>query len=151
MSERTYSKLIRLPTFEERFRYLMLKGSVGIETFGADRYLNQVFYKSGEWLEVADFVIVRDNGCDLADINRPIQAFRFADHDRRTRDELLLVHHIVPITSADIRNRSRYLFDPDNLITTKHSTHNAIHYGDDSFLKPEFAIRTPGDTIPWRR
>ena len=135
---RTYSELILLPTFEERYRYLRLGGKVGNETFGFDRYLNQIFYKTKDWLEVRDYVIIRDNGCDLAIEGREI-------YDK------ILVHHMNPITKEDILNRSDYLFNPDYLICTTKRTHDAIHYGDDSLLFTEFVTRTKNDTCPWRQ
>ena len=134
---RTYSELITIPTFEERYEYLRLGGKVGVETFGFDRYLNQIFYKSDEWLRVRDFVIVRDNGCDLAIEGREI-------HGR------ILVHHMNPITQEDIINRSRYLLDPEYLICTVKNTHDAIHYGDSSLLLTDPIERSINDTCPWR-
>lgn len=138
MKIRTYSELITLPTFEERFRYLKLDGVVGRETFGFDRYLNQVFYTSDEWLEIRDFVIVRDNGCDLGIEGRDI-------HKR------IYVHHMNPITVDDILSRSEYLLNPDFLITTMHQTHNAIHFSDESLLFAAPAERRKNDTCPWRK
>lgn len=135
---RTYSELITLPTFEERFRYLKLGGRVGVETFGYDRYLNQIFYKDSEWLSTRDKVIIRDNGCDLG----------LPDREIKTR---ILVHHINPITKEDILLRRRCLFDLDNLICTIKSTHDAIHYGDESILVLAPTIRTKNDTCPWKR
>lgn len=135
---RTYSELIRLPTFEERYKYLQLKGSVGIDTFGFDRYLNQKFYKSKEWKRIRDYVIIRDNGCDLGIADREI--------DRR-----VIIHHMNPIDLKDIQNVSDFLLNPEYLITTTHSTHNAIHYGDEQLLVKEPVIRKPNDTCPWRR
>lgn len=134
---RTYSELITLPTFEERYRYLRLGGKVGEETFGFDRYLNQVFYKSYEWLDVRDYVIVRDNGCDLGIEGREIYG-------------RILVHHMNPITMDDIVNRSKYLLDPEYLISTVKNTHDAIHYGDESLLITAPVERRKNDTCPWR-
>ena len=134
---RTYSELITFPTFEERFEYLKLGGKVGEETFGFDRYLNQVFYKSPEWLEARDYVIIRDNGCDLA----------MEDREIKTR---ILVHHMNPIRKEDILKRSKYLFDPEYLVCTIKSTHDAIHYGDGSLLTFAPVERKPNDTCPWR-
>lgn len=134
-----YSELITLPTFEERFRYLKLDGNVGESTFGFERYLNQMFYKSREWLEIRDKIIVRDMGCDLG------------VKDREIRGRKILVHHIDPITPYDIRNRSRKLLDPENLITTMKRTHDAITFGDESLLVSAPVIRTPNDTCPWKR
>ena len=139
MSIRTYSELILLPTFEERYRYLRLGGQVGIETFGYDRWLNQNFYqRDEEWLAVRDFVIDRDNGCDLAMIDRPIN----------TR---VIVHHMNPITKDDILRRTKWLLDPEYLISTIKGTHDAIHYGDESSLILNPIERRPFDTCPWKR
>lgn len=135
---RTYSKLITLPTFEERYEYLRLGGIVGEETFGFDRYLNQSFYKSDEWLRVRDYVIIRDNGCDLA----------MEDREIRGR---ILVHHMNPITKEDVLKRSKYLLDPEYLICTIKNTHDAIHYGDESLLIKAPIERRKNDTCPWRR
>lgn len=134
---KTYSELITLPTFEERFNYLKLSGNVGKETFGFDRYLNQKFYKSPEWLSVRDYVIVRDNGCDLGIAGREIYG-------------RILVHHINPITKEDILSNSKFLFDPEYLISTMDNTHNAIHYGDDNLLLTDPIERRRNDTCPWR-
>lgn len=138
MSIRTYSELIALPTFEERYRYLRLGGRVGEDTFGFDRWINQQFYKDPEWLSIRDYVIIRDNGCDLAIPGREIN----------TR---ILVHHMNPITKEDILNRTKFLLDPEYLICTIKSTHDAIHYGDESKLILAPIERTRNDTCPWRR
>ena len=135
---RTYSELITFPTFEERYRYLRLGGRVGQETFGFDRWLNQKFYKDPEWLRVRDFVIIRDNGCDLGIEGREI-------HSR------ILIHHMNPITTEDIVKRSKYLLDPEYLICTVKRTHDAIHYGDESLLILNPIERTKNDTCPWKR
>lgn len=136
---RTYSELITLPTFEERYRYLRLDGQVGIETFGFDRYLNQTFYRTDkEWLSIRDEVIIRDNGCDLGILGREI-------HSR------IIVHHMNPITKEDILRRTKYLLDPEYLICTIKRTHDAIHYGDESLLMLGPIERTKNDTCPWRR
>ena len=135
---RTYSELIALPTFEERYRYLRLDGRVGQETFGFDRWLNQKFYKDPEWLRVRDLVIIRDNGCDLGIEGREI-------HGR------ILIHHMNPITTEDIVKRSRYLLDPEYLICTVKRTHDAIHYGDENLLTLNPIVRTKNDTCPWKR
>lgn len=139
MSIKTYSEMIKLPTFEERFRYLRLGGKVGEETFGFDRYINQKFYKDPEWLATRDYVIVRDNGCDLGVPGREIP-----------EGVIVMVHHINPITVEDIIHRSDKLFDPENLITTIKNTHDAIHYGDESLLITAPIERTKNDTCPWR-
>lgn len=135
---RTYSELITLPTFEERYRYLRLDGQVGAETFGFDRYLNQIFYRTDkEWLSVRDDVIIRDNGCDLGISDREI-------HSR------IIVHHMNPITKEDILRRTKYLLDPEYLICTIKRTHDAIHYGDENLLLQGPIERTKFDTCPWR-
>ena len=134
---RTYSKLITLPTFEDRFEYLRLDGRVGEETFGFDRYLNQKFYKTPEWLKVRDEVIIRDFGCDLGIEGREIYG-------------RILIHHMNPITMDDIVHRTKYLLDPEYLITTVKNTHDAIHFGDGSLLVTDPIERTKNDTCPWR-
>lgn len=136
---RTYSELIALPTFEERYKYLRIGGKVGEETFGFDRYLNQAFYKTDEWLSVRDYVIIRDQGCDLGILDREIP-----------EGVRILVHHMNPITIKDIINRSKYLLNPEYLITTIKNTHDAIHYGDESLLITAPIERTKYDTCPWR-
>lgn len=138
MSIKCYSELILLPTFIERYRYLRIGGRVGVATFGHDRYLNQILYRSGEWLEFRDDIIIRDNGCDLA-------VPEFELHER------ILVHHINPITVEDVLKRHPKVFDPENVISTSLNTHNAIHYGDESKLAILPVERTPYDTCPWRR
>ena len=137
MSIRTYSELITIPTFEERFEYLQLKGSVGKDTFGYDRYLNQVLYRSTEWKRLRNQIIIRDGGCDLACDGYDIY-------------NKVLIHHLNPITVEDVLTRSRKVFDPDNLVCVSHSTHNAIHYGDVDLLVTGPIIRTKNDTCPWR-
>lgn len=138
MNIRTYSELITLPTFEERYNYLRLGGRVGEETFGFDRWLNQQFYqKDDEWMAVRDYVIIRDNGCDLG----------VPDREIRTK---ILVHHMNPITKMDIVNRTKFLLDPEYLICTVKSTHDAIHYGDESKLVRPPVERTRFDTCPWK-
>lgn len=136
---RTYSELITLPTFEERYEYLRLGGRVGEETFGFERYLNQMFYRTDEWREVRDYVILRDNGCDLA-----IEEREIADGVR------IFVHHMNPILPKDITYRSKFLLDPEYLITTIKNTHDAIHYGDSSLLITAPILRSKNDTCPWR-
>ena len=138
MSIKTYSELSKLPTFIERYRYLKLNGQVGESTFGFDRYLNQVFYRSQKWKSIRDQVIIRDNGCDLG----------IEGHDIHGR---VLIHHMNPITIDDIRNESDFLLDPEFLICVTHNTHNAIHYGDESLLLTTPVERTKYDTCPWRR
>lgn len=135
---KTYSELIALPTFEERYRYLRLQGTVGKDTFGFDRYLNQRFYRSAEWKRIRDQVIVRDNGCDLGMEDRVIQG-------------KILIHHMNPITDKDILRATDILLNPEFLICVTHQTHNAIHYGDEDQLILGPVIRTPNDTCPWKR
>lgn len=137
MSIRTYSELIMIPTFEERFEYLQLKGSVGKDTFGYDRYLNQVLYRSPEWKRLRNQIIIRDGGCDLACDGYDVYG-------------KVLIHHLNPITVEDVLARSRKVFDPDNLVCVSHSTHNAVHYGDVDLLVTGPIIRTKNDTCPWR-
>ena len=135
---RTYSELITLSTFEERFEYLKLDGQVGEDTFGFDRYLNQRFYHSEEWKQIRREVIVRDKGCDLAIPDREIFG-------------RIIVHHMNPISVSDIDGNEKYILDPEFLITTFKLTHDAIHYGDESLLvTTEPVIRTRDDTCPWR-
>ena len=138
MSIKTYSELIALPTFEERYRYLRLRGAVGQDTFGFDRYLNQAFYRSAEWKRVRDLVIIRDNGCDLG----------VEGHEIYGR---ILIHHMNPITIKDIQVASEFLLNPDYLICVTHATHNAIHYGDENLLIKTPIERTKNDTCPWKK
>lgn len=133
---RTYSDLILLPTIEERFEYLKLSGIVGNETFGFDRYLNQILYKSLEWRKTRRDVIIRDNGCDLGVEEYPIGG-------------IIIVHHMNPITVEDIINNNSIIFDKDMLISTSDRTHKAIHYSDNSLLPKQFVERRPNDTCPW--
>ena len=137
MSIRTYSELITLPTFIDRYRYLKLGGKVGEDTFGFDRYLNQVFYQSKEWRSIRDYVITRDNGCDLG----------IPGHEIYGR---ILIHHMNPITVDDILKRSDFLLNPEYLICTIKNTHDAIHYSDESLLITEPIERTKNDTCPWK-
>lgn len=138
MGIKTYSELISFPTFEERFQYLQLKGSVGKDTFGFDRYLNQNFYRSTAWKRVRDRVIIRDNGCDLGIEDRLICG-------------KVLIHHMNPINAQDILDLTEFLLNPEYLICASHATHNAIHYGDEDLLIKEPVIRTKNDTCPWKR
>ena len=135
---RTYSELIQLPTFEQRFEYLRLRGKVSEETFGVERYLNQKFYRSQEWRDIRDAVILRDNGCDLGDPDREIAG-------------RIIIHHMNPILLTDILQHSDDILNPEYLITTSHVTHNAIHYGDILDTKQVgFVERQPNDTCPWK-
>lgn len=138
MSIKTYSELISLPTFKERFEYLKIGGSIGEETFGYDRYLNQILYKSDEWRKFRRDIIIRDDGKDLA----------CEDYEVGLR---AIVHHINPISVEDVLNRDPKIFDPENVITTSLNTHNAIHYGDESLLILEPIERSMNDTCPWKR
>lgn len=136
---RTYSELISLPTFEERYEYLRLDGIVCEETFGFDRYINQEFYqRSQEWKRIRDHVIIRDQACDLGIEGREIRG-------------KIIVHHMNPITKEDILNRSDFLLNPEYLICTLKSTHDAIHYGDENLLIKGPIVRTANDTCPWRK
>ena len=135
---RSYSELIKLKTFEERYKYLQLGGSVGKDTFGFDRYINQRFYRSQEWKSVRNQVIVRDNGCDLG-----VEGYEI--HGR------IYIHHMNPILLKDIEDCTEFLLNPEYLITTTHRTHNAIHYGDESLLILDPVVRTANDTCPWKR
>lgn len=135
---KSYSELVRLPSFKERFDYLKLNGEVGKDTFGYDRYLNQLLYCSEEWKRCRREIIIRDNGCDLG-----CEGFEIPVR--------VLIHHINPITVADVIERNPMVFDPENLITTSHRTHNAIHYGDEDLLITGVVERRRNDTCPWRR
>lgn len=132
-----YSELSTIPTYEERFQYLQLKGAVGNDTFGYDRYLNQILYNSPEWKRLRNQIIIRDNGRDLGCEGYEIYG-------------RILIHHMNPITVEDIVSRNPIVFDPENLICVSHSTHNAIHYGDKNLLIIAPVERTKNDTCPWR-
>lgn len=136
---KTYSELITIPTFEERYRYLRLNGRVGQETFGFDRYLNQIVYqRDPRWRDVRDQVIIRDHGCDLG-----VEGFEIYGR--------IYVHHMNPLTVDDIVNESDFLFNPEYLICSSLNTHNAIHYGDESLLITAPIERYANDTCPWRQ
>lgn len=137
MKSRCYSELIKLETFEERFNYLKLDGLVGETTFGFDRIFNQRFYKSEEWKQTRDKIIIRDNGCDLGCIGHDIY-------------KSIYVHHMNPIMLDDIKNISEYLLNPEYLICVSLSTHNAIHYGDYESIAQNVIERKPNDTCPWK-
>lgn len=134
---KTYSELIKKSSFEDRFEYLSLKGTVGEQTFGGHRYLNQMLYKSPKWKSTRREVILRDDGCDLAHEEHPI-------YDK------VLIHHINPITIEDILNERPCVFDLENLICTSYKTHVAIHYGSSSLLPKDVVKRTKNDTCPWK-
>lgn len=133
----TYSELCQLGTFEERYRYLRLNGSVGNTTFGFDRWLNQRFYKDPEWIALRRDIIIRDLGCDLGISDREICG-------------PIMVHHMNPITKEDIIYRSEFLLNPEYLICCSDNTHKAIHYGDESLLVLAPIVRSRNDTCPWR-
>lgn len=133
---RSYSELIELDTFEERYKYLQIRGEVGCPTFGGNRWVNQQFYTSRAWRLLRRDVIVRDRGCDLGIAGREIHSG-------------LIVHHMNPIDQRDIEYGTPKALDPENLICTTLRTHNAIHFGDESLLLTEFVPRTPGDTKLW--
>lgn len=138
-SIRTYTELIQIPTFIERFRYLKLGGKVGEETFGWERYLNQKFYQSYEWREFRRQIILRDQGCDLG-----LNGYEFAP------GEMVLIHHMNPINTKDIVNQTEFLMNPEYVISVRKKTHDAIHYGDESLIMEyEPIVRQPGDTCPW--
>lgn len=136
--DRTYTELSKLKTFDERFKYLLLHGKIGIESFGYDRYLNQIFYKSPQWKKLRDQIILRDNGSDLGLMDYPILG-------------RVIIHHLNPISVDDVLDGNPDVFNPEYLICVSHKTHNAIHYGIDDYIK-EYKIveRRPNDTIPWR-
>ena len=136
MTTRSYSELVTYRTFEERFEYLSLKARIGESTFGFERYMNQTFYRSREWRNLRDDILVRDNGCDLG-----IEGFEIAARP--------VIHHIIPMVVEDLEDGNPLVLDPDNLITTTHNTHNAIHWGDKSLLRVAPAPRRPGDTKLW--
>jgi len=136
--DRTYSELMKLNSFEERFNYLKLNGKTCAETFGAERYLNQVFYKTAEWKSIRNIVITRDLGRDLG----------IEGHEIYGR---AIVHHMNPVTIEDINSRNANLLNPEYLITVSHQTHNALHYGDENLLQKDPVERFPNDTCPWRR
>lgn len=134
---KTYSELIRLSTFEDRYRYLALHGTVGKDTFGLDRYFNQKFYKSRDWRRIRDQVIVRDGACDLGIKGREISG-------------RVIIHHMNPFSMDDLTGDDVLeLLNPEYLICVSHDTHNAIHYGDESLLPEIFVERKPNDTCPW--
>ena len=135
---KTYSELIKMESFLDRYRYLRIGGQVGTETFGFDRYLNQKFYREDpEWKAARREVIIRDLGCDLAMEDREIQG-------------LIIVHHMNPITIEDIIQRTEFLLDPEYLICVSDNTHKAIHYGNEGLLHTDPIVRFPNDTCPWR-
>lgn len=136
MTIRRYSELRRLPTIEDRFHYLALKGTVGLETFGSERYVNQNFYRSREWKLIRHEVINRDAGCDLG-------VEDYGIHDR------IIIHHMNPMTLSELQHGDDAILDPEFLISTTMRTHNAIHYGDERLLPRQLVVRSPGDTTLW--
>lgn len=134
---KTYSELLNFKTFEERFEYLAEGGIVGDQTFGGSRFLNQDFYRSKEWKQIRDKVIIRDGGMDLGVEGRPIYG-------------RIIIHHIVPLTKHDILYRTSFLIDPEYMVSMSHETHNAIHYGSLDSIPRDYVPRTPNDTCPWR-
>lgn len=135
---KTYSELIKLPTFEERFRYLKLDGVVGESTFGYDRWINQRFYQSTEWRRIRNQIILRDNACDLGVDGHEIYKY-------------IIIHHMNPITKPDLLEKNMFCMDPEYLICVTDRTHKALHYGDESLLYKGPVERTLNDTCPWKR
>lgn len=136
----TYTELLDIPSFLDRFEYLKLGGVVGEETFGSKRHINQAFYRSREWRDFRRSIIARDNGYDLASIEKPFR-----------EKERIIIHHLNPLRVEDFLNHSKAILDPENVVCVSESTHNAIHYGDARLLEIErFTVRTPNDTCPWR-
>lgn len=134
---RSYSEMLKLKTFKERYEYLRIGGTVGEDTFGYERYLNQVLYGSRSWKDFRREIIIRDNGCDLAVDGREIRG-------------RLIVHHINPITKHEILHEDPMIFDPENVVCVSHNTHEAIHFSNSSLLDEDWMPRMPNDTIPWR-
>lgn len=135
---KTYSELISIPDFEDRIEYLMLSGRVGDQTFGAERYLNQLFYRSTEWRSRRRDILIRDNACDLAHPDHPIYG-------------QVIVHHLNPIEIEDIEDATEYLLNPEYLVCISDLTHRAITYGNKNLIPTDYVPRTPYDTSPWRR
>ena len=138
MKHKCYSDLCKLDSFDDRFEYLKLSGKVGLETFGFDRYLNQILYQTDVWKKVRRDVIARDEGFDLGHRDRPIGG-------------RIIVHHMNPITLEDIRSGDEKVFDPEFLICCSHLTHNALHYGDEHLLLKDPIVRSLNDTCPWKQ
>lgn len=136
MRIRTYSELSQIPTFEERYEYLALRGVVGEPTFGYDRWINQAFYRSAEWRHIRNYVISRDLGCDLG-----VEGYEI--HDK------VIIHHMNPMRQVDLLHGNDDIVNLEYLISTTHKTHNAIHYGDASLLPKQYTPRRPGDTKLW--
>ena len=138
MMNKTYSELISYNTFEDRLHYLKLNSKVGFDTFGFDRYMNQMFYRSKEWKDIRNYVIARDKACDMA-----LEGFEIFDK--------IIIHHMNPIGPKDIIHSNDILLDPEQLVCVSHLTHNAIHYGTDELRVKQVVERRPNDTIPWRK
>lgn len=134
---RTYSELITLRTYEERYEYLRLDGVIGADTFGYDRYLNQQFYRTPEWRKLRRNIIIRDNGCDMG-----LEGYEIQGN--------IYIHHMNPITKDDILNRSEYLLNPEFLICLSFNTHQAITYGSVDAPVQRPIERSKNDTCPWR-
>lgn len=134
---RTYSELVTFTSFEDRFAYLKLEGIVGKETFGSDRYINQMLYRSKKWKRIRDEIIIRDNGCDLG-----VEGYNIYGR--------VIIHHMNPITKEDIEKETDYLYNPEFLISTTTSTHNAIHYGNEKLISKQPIERRKNDTCPWK-
>lgn len=134
---KTYNEMILLPTLHDRYNYLKLNGTVAKETFGFERYLNQVLYRDKAWKEVRNYIITRDNGCELACEDYPISG-------------KILIHHLNPITHDQILSRDVAIFDPNNLVCVSHRMHNAIHYGSEEMLPHDPIVRTKNDMCPWK-
>lgn len=137
---KTYDEMSKFPSFIERYRYLKCNGKVGNETFGFNRYLNQILYTSKEWRRLRAYIIDRDKACDLGCIGHDILG-----------SKSILIHHINPISLKNIYDRDPMIFDPNNLITVSLSTHNAIHYGNEEMLSLSNLERSPNDTCPWKQ
>lgn len=137
MNQKNYNEMIRLKTFEERFDYLKIAGVVGEVTFGYERYINQRFYSSYAWKRLRNYIIVRDNGCDLGIPNKQINGQIF-------------IHHIVPMTPKDLHMNNPLAMDPNNLICVSERTHQAIHYGNIDLINTDPIVRKPNDTCPWK-
>jgi hypothetical protein len=144
---KSYSEMCQFQTFEERYEYLKLAGHVGEETFGCDRYLNQILYNTPEWKNFRRDIIIRDNGCDLGIQDRVIAPDIGV---RLPRTSNVYIHHINPITKEDVLRRKPMIFDPENVICCSFKTHQAIHYGDSNLLEQQLVERRPNDTCPWR-
>ena len=137
-NEKSYRELIQLKTLEERFEYLSHKNRIGDATFGSHRWLNQVLYSSWEWKQFRHEIIIRDNACDLA-----MPGYDIAGG-------IIIIHHINFLTVEDVLNRSRKIFDPNNVVCASERTHKAIHYGNKDLLPVMPIERRPGDTLCWK-